>query len=279
MTAARYPQAKWDGLPGAGGFLGGPPRGVLHTTEGSSYAGARGAYLANRVSPHFTIGVEGCWQHVDVNLASTALENLTGGVETNRLSAIQIEVVGFAARPDWPADLISKVTDLMTWLEGETGIKPHAPELWGAGDAYGLRTPYRMTPTAWSVFDGWCGHQHVPENQHWDPGRIPIDKLLVRTAAAPPPLPATKEVTGVKIIVGSIGPVTLDGNGHGWVPVPAPLDRVMFVETRGSAPARDGGYWQVVNQDVNDSGDQTIVTLYGAPQEVVVIYYKILAEQ
>lgn len=260
--------------------MGGPFRGIIHTTEGSSYAGARAAYLNSRVSPHFTIGLEGCWQHVEIDKAATALVNLAGGVETNRLSAIQIEVIGFAAHPDWPDRLVTAMRDLMTWIEAQTGIRPHAPELWGSNDAYGLRTPYRMPPAAWLVFDGWCGHQHVPENNHWDPGRIPIAKLLERAAppAAPAP-PASQEVTGVKITHSSIGPVTLDANGRGWVPIPAPLARVMFVETRGSAPARDGGYWQVVNQDVNDSGDQTIVTLYGAPQEAVVVYYKTLDEE
>src|ERR1041384_4890718 len=178
--APRYPGARWDGLPGAGSFLGGPFRGVLHTTEGATYAGARAAYLKSRVSPHFTIGVEGCWQHVDIDRSSSALVNIIGGVETNRLSAIQIEVIGFAANPDWPDNLITAVRDLMTWIETNTGIEPWAPPLWGGNDAYGLHTRYRMAPSAWLNFDGWCGHQHVPENEHSDPGRIPIERLLER---------------------------------------------------------------------------------------------------
>lgn len=189
----RYPAAKWDGLPGAGSFLGGPPRGVLHTTEGSTYASARAAYLKSRVSPHFTIGVEGCWQHVDIDRSSSALVNIIGGVETNRLSAIQIEVVGFAAQPAWPDQLVAAVRDLMIWIEGQTGIEPWAPPEWGGSDAYGLKTKYRMTPSAWLNFDGWCGHQAVPENSHWDPGRIPIGRLLERrqgdTNVADPNIP------------------------------------------------------------------------------------------
>lgn len=181
----RYPKAKWDGIPGAGSFKAGPFRGVLHTTEGSSYAGARGAYLASRISPHFTIGTEGCWQHVDVNQASSALVNIIGGVETNRLSAIQIEVIGFASKPNWPDQMIAAVRDLMIWIEGQTGIKPWAPPAWGGSDAYGTHTRYRMTPTAWLNFDGWCGHQHVPENEHWDPGPIPITRLLQREVPVP----------------------------------------------------------------------------------------------
>lgn len=153
---------------------------MLHTTEGDTYAGARAAYLESRVSPHFTIGSEGCWQHVDLSQASSALVNIIGGVETNRLSTIQLEVIGFAARSDWPDDLIDDVRRLMAWVEAQTGIEPWAPPEWGGPDAYGLRTRYRMTPSAWLNFDGWCGHQHVPENAHWDPGRIPIGRLLQR---------------------------------------------------------------------------------------------------
>jgi len=187
----RYPNARWDGIPGVGPFKGGPYRGVLHSTEGSSYAGARAAYLKSRVSPHFTIGTEGCWQHVDLTQASSALVNIIGGVETNRLSAIQIEVIGFAAKPDWPDQLVVAVRDLMIWIEDQTGIKPWAPTEWGGSDAYGIHARYRMSPESWLRFDGWCGHQHVPENEHWDPGRMPIARLLERkvmtdTPNAPP---------------------------------------------------------------------------------------------
>jgi hypothetical protein len=35
-----------------------------------------------------------------------------------------------------------------------------------------------MTEDEWNNFDGWCGHQHVPENEHWDPGKLDIGRLL-----------------------------------------------------------------------------------------------------
>lgn len=97
-------------------------------------------------------------------------------------------------------------------------------------------------------------------------------------AAPRPPIPL-KEVVGVRIASGTIGPVNLDNTGRGWVSIQAPLERLMFIEERGSAPARDGGYWTVLNHDVNDSGPETIVTLYGAPSEEVYVYYKILEEE
>jgi hypothetical protein len=28
------------------------------------------------------------------------------------------------------------------------------------------------------AYRGWLGHQHAPENRHWDPGAIDIDNLI-----------------------------------------------------------------------------------------------------
>jgi hypothetical protein len=36
----------------------------------------------------------------------------------------------------------------------------------------------RMGGTAWDAFGGVCGHMHVPENTHRDPGDIPIDLII-----------------------------------------------------------------------------------------------------
>jgi hypothetical protein len=36
----------------------------------------------------------------------------------------------------------------------------------------------RMSVDEWNRFAGWCGHQHVPGETHWDPGAIDIDAIL-----------------------------------------------------------------------------------------------------
>lgn len=36
----------------------------------------------------------------------------------------------------------------------------------------------RMSVDEWKAFSGWCGHQHVPGETHWDPGGIDIDAIL-----------------------------------------------------------------------------------------------------
>jgi len=182
------PSVKRDVFPDAGSHVAGPYRGVLHTTEGSSYAGARSAYVRYNVAPHFTIGTQGLWQHMPIDRAARALAHPQGTVETNRHSAVQIEVIWFAKDSIWVDQLVVAVRDLMIWIEQQTGIQPSAPQFLGSA-AYGAHSPTRMSDDAWRAFNGWCGHQHVPHNDHWDPGIAPMGLLLQRSAPEPEPAP------------------------------------------------------------------------------------------
>jgi hypothetical protein len=185
MTALWYPDAKKEEMTNADRFLGGPARGVLHTTEGSSYAGACQIYRLKSCAPHFTVEGRDVYQHIPINRAARALESLSGGVETNRWSAIQIEVVGRAANPNWPPETIESTRLLMAWIEAQTGIEPRAPRFIASSAAYGRNAPQRMAPDVWKQWNGWCGHQHVPENKHWDPGAAPMIALLTRERLTP----------------------------------------------------------------------------------------------
>ena len=189
---ARYPEAQWRPLPGAGTYTGGPKRLVLHTTEGWSIESAEAAYRAKDIAPHFTVDFAARrWvQHIDTASSSSAMRNEPGGVQTNRDGAIQIEIVGFAAHTQDMAD------DDLRWLGrivltvcSREGIDPRRhPAFVGteAGTIATTTAPQRMTDAAWDAFDGVCGHQHVPENHHWDPGRFPYDRMLALAEGADP---------------------------------------------------------------------------------------------
>ena len=82
-----------------GTYTGGPFKIVHHTTEGLTYQSARATYERTGNLPHFTIDSKRIFQHLDTGRSATALRNAPGGVETNRDSAVQIEVVGRAAAP------------------------------------------------------------------------------------------------------------------------------------------------------------------------------------
>jgi len=181
---ARCPFAIWDEVSGsAGPYVAGPFRIVHHTTEGSSYAGARAAYAANRSDPHFTVSGGEIHQHVDTGEAARALKNAPGGVETNRASAIQIEVVAFAGQPK-DVTTLQAVAQLCRWIEGEHGI----PQTWPNGHprwSTNGQNPggHNRNAATWAGEDGHYGHSQVPENTHWDPGYTPAEVALVTPSA------------------------------------------------------------------------------------------------
>jgi len=168
---ARCPFATWMPLSGpVGSFVGGPYRIVHHTTEGGSASGAFQAFRAHRSDPHFTVDDHAVYQHIDTSLAARALRNLDGGVQTNRYSALQIELVGLAGQAKSRRSL-ENVARLCRWLERTHAI----PKTWPNGlpkPAKNGRDPggHNRNAANWNAKGGHYGHSQVPENIHWDPG-------------------------------------------------------------------------------------------------------------
>lgn len=199
MSTTICPWAKQDPFKDAGGFLDSGWRGVLHTTEGDTYAAARSAYGAG-VAPHFTVSFEGgvfqAWQHISIDRAARALAHPAGTIDTNRLRCIQIEIVGHAASAGTlPKQYLDGIGKLMRWIESNTGI-PRSTGVQFHSDKDGIvlardTSPIRLSAQDWVAYQGWLGHQHVPVNDHWDPGAIDINYLLgvdvgVRPVIDPP---------------------------------------------------------------------------------------------
>jgi hypothetical protein len=183
-----YPDAvqiPFNGSSGGAYLTSVPFRGVLHTTESKDYYPSRDNYYGHNNPPHFTVHKKGgsvkVYQHYSINVASRALANPTlpvGDVQTNRMAAIQIEICWYAAQVGSLPDPVKvALRALMRWIEGEAGIQRTAPTFYG-DEAYGQGGVARMSTQKWTQFNGWCGHQHVPENAHWDPGKIDIASLL-----------------------------------------------------------------------------------------------------
>lgn len=184
----RCPFATWKPISGSSGtYTGGPFKIVHHTTEGSSAAGAFAAFKANRSDPHFTVDATTIYQHIDTDTASRALKNLADGVQTNRDSAIQIEVVGFAHRPKIRATL-DNVRRLCRWLEATHSI----PKVWPNGlpkPAVNGQDPggHNRNASIWDTKGGHYGHSNVPENTHWDPAytKPEVDYLMLEDTEGP----------------------------------------------------------------------------------------------
>lgn len=179
----RCPFAIWRPISGSSGpHLGGPFKIVHHTTEGSSAQGAFNAFQKNRSDPHFTVDATTVYQHIDTAEGARALRNEVGGVQTNRDSAVQIELVGFAHLAK-DRSALTQLARLCRWLEQVHGV----PQVWPAGpprQAKNGKDPggHNRSAAIWDSQSGHYGHCHVPENSHWDPAYSPDEVKFLMEA-------------------------------------------------------------------------------------------------
>ncbi|MFJ9633844.1 hypothetical protein ACIRU8_39730 [Streptomyces sp. NPDC101175] len=181
---------------------------VLHTTEGTSLPNYSGGAMAPNLTAvaNFAKQRLDWYQHFDIDRSSRALQNLSGGVETNTLNVVQVEFEGtcdYAKRERWgsliagkdyiywgdpPAWALRDAAGFLKWLNANHGVPLTGPATWltygpdsrrpGVTPASYGASPARMSFTAWNSFKGVCGHQHVPENDHGDPGSLPFAQLI-----------------------------------------------------------------------------------------------------
>lgn len=182
-----YPPAQRVHIIDTGSMVEAPARAVMHTTEGSTAAGAIATFHATHDFGQFLTTPEHggkVYQFVPVTNYGTALVH-HGGIETNRMNALQIEEVGFSfpqsaenikkfnippwaahGSAHWPDSYYDLIHDLAVWLHHQTGVELN----WHGVD---FTTPSRMTDEQWKHFHGFCGHVHVPHQDptnHEDPG-------------------------------------------------------------------------------------------------------------
>jgi len=166
---------------------------VLHRTQGSTAQGAFGVYTHHQVEPHFTAdaapSVNKIWQHVDTGRAAHSLR------VHDRDGVIQVEIVGFSERAaEWTSTEYRNLVVMLRPVFEHHGI-PYTSTVsrpWPrTGDeGYGTESRRRMTSTEFHNYSGVCGHSHVPDNSHWDPGDFDIglwlDLLTNRTPTTQP---------------------------------------------------------------------------------------------
>jgi len=209
--------------------------GVAHTTEGRTVPSYNGGAEAPTVTglPDFKAKKIRWYQHYDVDESARALMNKLGGVETNTANTFQIELVGtcdpktrdawvkaghrqdvdFIYWPDAPEWALAEVAWLVRWLHDNHGIPLSCVQDWlaygkdsrrpGVTPASYGASPARMSMAAWRSFKGWCGHQHVPENDHGDPGAMDFARViaLAKGDSKPPTTntPPTKDEDDVAL--------------------------------------------------------------------------------
>lgn len=161
---------------------------VVHSTEGSGWPG----YNGGKNAPHMTINLQtgAIRQHIDSALSSKALVNRPGGVETNNNGVFQIELIGSCDRawakkhnifflPDANDKQLGVLAEVLAWVHKTHGVPLTTRGLsWPDTNAAYLTAPQRMSYKAWNNFSGVCGHTHVPENDHWDPGKTDVPRAV-----------------------------------------------------------------------------------------------------
>ncbi|MEV8402573.1 hypothetical protein [Streptomyces niveus] len=186
--------------------------GVMHTTEGRTLP----SYGGGGSAPNFTALPDikakklKWYQHFDFDVSSRALVNKAGGVDTNTANAVQVELVGtcdernastwggakagvdylfWPAAPDWA---LAELAKFVKWAHEEHGVRLASTVTWKpykkgqAGGSYGANG-VRLTGAQWGAYYGWLGHQHVPENDHGDPGDLDFARVLAHAKGTNPP--------------------------------------------------------------------------------------------
>ena len=196
--AGKYQVEQLRGYPGWNQSvdLSAPRAGVLHTTEGSTAAGALAVFKAKPWGSHFVVGMDvdkkvHIYQIVPVGLIAGAL------VAHNNLAAVQIEVVGFSKETPWLPNeaTLDPLAALMATCQHEYGIPLSRPWVDGDWGKYG-DNPHRHSAKFGRVA-GWFAHGDVPSpDVHWDPGNLKWDALFARARSMTDVLTAEPEDAG-----------------------------------------------------------------------------------
>lgn len=180
------------------------PKIVLHSTEGPTISSALGAYRKNNSWPHLTVDPSRRRrvQHVPLDRPARALRNTSRPGQTNREGRVfQVEIVGRArTMRDLPGDQLDWLgAEVVGPLARATGTPlVSSVEFLDERAGFTLASEdarQRLTAAAWDTYSGVLGHQHVPENTHWDPGAIDINRILTAARGSTAPTPTTGKET------------------------------------------------------------------------------------
>jgi hypothetical protein len=167
----------------------GPLNLILHTTEGSTVAGAL-ATLDQNVDPsHFVVGQGRIIQLRPVNAQAAALH------DPMNVSCIQVEIVGFSQEKPWlpEDDTLEPLVGLIAYLSQNLNIPLVVPYDDWVDDLSDCPLPWaannkrrkQCAPTYPKPY-GVYGHIDIPNQQpsyHWDPGCLQISVILQKAQA------------------------------------------------------------------------------------------------
>lgn len=152
---------------------------ILHTSESDAgSARAVADYLRQKNVASNEVFDPSCNERIQLipwSQPSRALRNLSGGVETNNRGGVrQVEIIGRAAdvlsySNQWYQNLAAYVRTAAA--ESDVPLMFPCPFV-AYPQSYGFGVAQRLDPSEWLTIEGVIGHQHVPENDHGDPGDL-----------------------------------------------------------------------------------------------------------
>jgi hypothetical protein len=171
------------------------PKLLWHTTEGTSVNGARAAF--RNYPPHgcYDPWVDGAEQYVPLNRHAFAL----AGAESDDEFVIQWEIVGRAAEshtwPEWVLERLGR--RVAAPIAAAVGVPAQHLRFYRADEGIVLArstSPIRLSASTLRAFSGHLGHQHAPApDAHWDPGGLPIDRILAYAHTQEDDMPLTDD--------------------------------------------------------------------------------------
>lgn len=163
-----------------------PPKGVQHTTEGSTVEGALSKFKSVD-APHFLLGRDQknsvrVLQLIPLGYIAAALEH-HGDPPTNGYVRAQIELAGFSKHSLWKPD-----TEVLSALGALYGALAQAQGI----PLKHVANPTR-NPSVWRNEAGWFGHDGAPNQWtgHWDPGVLDYQAVFAH-ASRGIPVPVAK---------------------------------------------------------------------------------------
>ena len=101
--------------------------------------------------------------------------------------------------PDLPDWAIRDLAAFARWAHEQHGVPLTSGVAFKAYPGSYGSNGVRMGNAKWSSFRGHCGHQHVPENDHGDPGALPMAAILTAAAGTPAASTPHKENTNMQL--------------------------------------------------------------------------------
>jgi hypothetical protein len=171
----------------AGGTVTGAARKVtLHTTETTGFPGYNGGAAA----PHLTLNPKTgeARQHIALSRSAYALAS-PGPPQSPNMNAgtnIQVEIIAYAKdTPGYDDEWYAQLGEWVGWLVADWDI----PVVFLGDFVPNASGSTRQAWDKWAPASGLTGHQHVPHNDHWDPGGLDQNRLLAHLGGGQDDMP------------------------------------------------------------------------------------------